>query len=387
MAVFASRIAPASPDFQLNRAQMLLLVDRLRALEERAVAASLRSAPRFDERGQLSPRVRLSLLLDPGAPCFELQSIGGYAMTDEGQEAPRETSIPGGSQLAAIGFVAGVRCVVVVTDSGINAGAYNTAGIAKILRAQKLALENRLPFVHLVESAGANIASYRVDGFVNAGELFANLARLSAAGIPVITVLHGSSTAGGAYMPGLSDIVIAVRGRGRAFLAGPPLLKAATGEIATDEELGGAQMHSDISGLVEHLAEDDADAIRIARDVIARLHWGRGALRPAPTGFADPVYDPDELAGVVPLDYRKACDVREVIARLVDGSDFVDFKGRYGAQSVCVEAEVHGHPVALIGNNGPIDNEGATKIGHFIQHCCQIGTPIAFLQNTTGYMV
>lgn len=387
MSAFATRVSPAGPEFQQNRADMLKLVANLRRLDERAAAASERSAERFSSRGQLLPRERLALLLDPQSPYLELQGLAGYAMNDDGSDAVPDASVPGGSHLSGIGFVSGMRCLVLVTDSGINAGAYSAAGISKILRAQHIALENRLPFIHLVESAGANIGSYRIANFVNGGEMFANLARLSAAGIPVITVLHGASTAGGAYMPGLSDVVVAVRDRAKAFLAGPPLLKAATGEIATDEELGGAQMHAETSGLVEHLAEDDRDAIRIVRDVITRLHWGSEGLRPLPTGFAEPRLDPDELAGVVPIDYRQPYDVREVIARIVDGSEFVDFKSRYGPQSICVEAEVHGLPVALIGNNGPIDNAGATKIAHFIQHCCQIGTPLAFLQNTTGYMV
>lgn len=384
MTPFTSRVAVGSAEFDANRADMLDLIAALRALEQRPVDASAKAAERFASRGQLLPRARLNLLLDLGAPFLPLQSLGGYAMDDAGAPTDRETSVPGGNQLSGIGFVAGTRCVIVTTDSGINAGAYNTAGIAKVIRAQRIALENRLPFLHLVESAGANIMSYRVDGFVKGGEMFANLARLSAAGIPVITVLHGSSTAGGAYMPGLSDVVIAVRDRAKAFLAGPPLLKAATGEIATDEELGGARMHAEESGLVEHLAEDDVDAIRIARLVVAALHWSVDAQTP---DFAEPRYPTDELAGVVPVDYRKPYDVREVLARIVDGSDLLEFKSRYGSASVCAEASVHGYPVAFVGNNGPIDNAGATKISHFIQHCCHIGTPIVFLQNTTGYMV
>lgn len=387
MTRFNSRVSAASPDFQRQRAHALSLVAEMRELEDRGRRASATSRARFEARGQLLPRQRLELLLDAGAPFFALQSLGGYAMNDDGSVGPRETSVPGGNQLTGIGFVSGCRCVIVITDSGISAGSYNTAGIGKILRAQKIALANRLPFVHLVESAGADITSYRVDGFVNGGEMFANLCRLSAAGIPVITSLHGSSTAGGAYMPGLSDVVVAVRGRAKAFLAGPPLLRAATGEIAGDEELGGANMHAETSGLVEHLAEDDTDAIRIVRDVIPRLHWGDGRLQPRVTRFAEPLYSPDELAGVVPSDYRVSVDVREVVARVVDGSEFVEFKPRYGAQSVCLEAELHGYPVAMIGNNGPIDNQGATKISHFIQHCCQVNTPLVFLQNTTGYMV
>ncbi|MFD4459269.1 acyl-CoA carboxylase subunit beta [Nocardia sp. NPDC058480] len=367
---------------------MLALIDEFRELEGRARTASQRSAARFSARKQLLPRQRLSRLLDPGAPYLELQNLIGYAATENGlTDADRASSVPGGSLLAGIGFVSGVRCVVVVTDSGINAGALSASSLTKIMRCQRIAMENRLPFVHLVESAGANIPAYRVEGWVLGGEMFANLARLSAAGIPVITVLHGSSTAGGAYMPGLSDVVIGVRGRGKAFLAGPPLLMAATGEIATDEDLGGAQMHADVSGLVEYLAEDDGDAIRLVREAVARTGWGTEQLRGVPSGFADPVYDPDELAGVVPLDYRQPYDVREVVARIADASDFSDFKGRYGPQTVCLEGEVHGRAVAFIGNNGPIDNEGAAKAAHFIQHCCQLGTPIVYLQNTTGFMV
>lgn len=387
MAVFRSRVLPSNEDFQHNRTALLGLVHDLRALEDRAREASQRSAERFANRGQLLPRERLTRLLDPGAPFLELQNMAGFGVTDNGSEAARETSVPGANQIAGIGFVSSTRCMIVVTDSGINAGALNSSGGPKIMRAQEIAAQNRLPFIHLVESAGAHIPAYRVETFVNGGQMFANLARLSAAGIPVITVLHGSSTAGGAYMPGLSDVVIAVRERAKAFLAGPPLLKAATGEIATAEELGGAQMHAEVSGLVEFLAEDDNDAIRLCRQVVGRLAWGRGQLRSAPTGFAEPAYDPDEIAGIVPLDYRTPYDVREIMARIADGSDLSDFKPRYGPATVCIEAVVHGHPVALIGNNGPIDNEGATKTAHFIQHCSQIGTPIAYLQNITGYMV
>lgn len=387
MTVFRSQISVTSEDYLTNRKGMLDLIDKLRELEGRAVAASSRSDAKFESRGQLPPRERLARVLDPGAPWLELQSLAGYAVADNGAPAEREGSIPGGNHLSGIGFVSGTRCVVLVTDSGISAGAYSASALTKIIRAQDVALANRLPLLHLVESAGANLPGYRVEGFAVSGRVFANLARLSAAGIPVITVLHGSSTAGGAYMPGLSDVVIGVKGHGKAFLAGPPLLRAATGEIATASELGGATMHADVSGLVEYLAEDDADAIRLAREVVGRIKWGFGQLAPPPREFDDPMYDPDELAGVVPVDYKTPVDVRELLARLVDGSDFSDFKSRYGAATVCVEAAVHGYPVALIGNNGPIDNEGATKAAHFIQHCNQIGMPIAYLQNTTGFMV
>ena len=387
MTAFKSRIRLSSEEFQRNREGMLALIAEMRALEERARAASQRSEPRFSARGQLLPRERLIRLLDPGAPFLEVGNMAGYAMTENGMDADRATSVPGGSLLAGIGFIAGTRCMVIVNDSGINAGALGAASIAKLIRCQTIAQENRLPFVHLVESAGGNIPAYRVEGWINGGQMFANLALLSAAGLPVITLLHGSSTAGGAYMPGMSDVVVAVRGRAKAFLAGPPLLKAATGEIATDEELGGAQMHAEVSGLAEELADDDNDAIRLGRQFVSRLHWDHGTAAQNHRAFAEPLYDPDEMAGVVSLDYRKPYDVREVLARIVDGSDWSEFKSRYGAQTVCVEAEVHGQPVAFIGNNGPIDNAGATKAAHFIQHCCQIGTPITYLQNTTGFMV
>jgi geranyl-CoA carboxylase beta subunit len=298
--------------------------------------------------------------------------------------------VPGGSQIIGMGFVSGARCMVICNDAGINAGAMSTAGGGKILRAQRLALENRLPLVMLVESAGANLLEYRVEFWSEGGRFFANLAYLSAAGVPVITVLHGSSTAGGAYMPGLSDVVIGVKEQGKAFLAGPPLLKAATGEIAEDQELGGVEMHSTVSGLVEHVAEDDRDGIRICREVVASMRWGDGwvpATVAAQPTFDEPAYDPDELCGVVPADVKTAYDVREVAARIVDGSRFVDVKPGYGPATVCLEAEVHGRAIGIIGNNGPITNEGATKATQFIQRCCQLGTPLVFLQNITGYMV
>jgi geranyl-CoA carboxylase beta subunit len=271
-----------------------------------------------------------------------------------------------------------VRCMVVASDSGIDAGAIQHMGREKLLRAQELALTNKLPFVHLVESAGANLLRYRVEGFIHGGAIFHNLAKLSAAGIPVITVVHGSSTAGGAYMPGLSDYVIMVRSRAKAFLAGPPLLKAATGEIAIDEELGGAVMHTHVSGLGEYLAEDDADGVRLARDVIARLNFGAapvpGRARPA----KPPRHAAEELLGII-SDHRKPVDMREVIARFADDSDFLDFKPDYGPATVCGHAAVQGFSVGIVTNNGPLDPDGATKATHFIQACCQAGLPILYL--------
>ncbi|OOG80442.1 acetyl-CoA carboxylase carboxyltransferase subunit, partial [Hydrogenophaga sp. A37] len=246
-----SSFNPHSAQAAQRREAMLARIAQLRALEDRAAQASAKSKPVFDKRGQLLPRERIGLLLDPGAAWLPLCSLAGFLQ--DTQDA--EKSVPGGGMLAGIGFIHGVRCMVVASDSGIEAGAIQPRGLEKMLRVQEMALENKLPFVHLVESAGANLMKYQVEGFVLGGGLFRNLARLSAAGLPVITVQHGSGTAGGAYMPGLSDVVIMVRGRSRAFLAGPPLLMAATGEVATEEELGGAEMHTGVSGLGEYLAE------------------------------------------------------------------------------------------------------------------------------------
>jgi geranyl-CoA carboxylase beta subunit len=387
MPVIESKISPTSAAFLANREAMLALVARVHGLETRSAEASARSKPLFDKRGQLLPRERVARLLDAGAPWLLLSSMAGYCL----DHPDPEKSIPGGGMIAGIGYVSGVRAMIVASDSGIDAGAIQHMGREKYMRAQQLALDNKLPFIHLVESAGANLLKYRVEGFVHGGAIFYNLAKLSAAGLPVITVVHGSSTAGGAYMPGLSDYVVMVRGRAKAFLAGPPLLKAATGEIATDEELGGAEMHTHISGLGEYLAEDDADAIRLAREVAARINWAGGVSpRLAASGAAAaplPRYAAEELLGTMPVDYRKPIDMREIIARIVDGSDFLDFKPDYGAATVVGHASIQGHKLGIITNNGPIDPAGATKVTHFIQSCCQAGLPIIYMQNTTGYIV
>jgi geranyl-CoA carboxylase beta subunit len=383
MGAFATKINVQSESFARNRADMLERIEKLAELNARGRARSEKRKPRFEERGQLTPRERLSRLLDPGMPFLSIGNLAGYRLDTQEEEK----SMPGGNAIAGVGFISGVRCMVVVNDSGIQAGALTAATGYRIRRGQEIALQQKIPFVHLVESAGANLMEYTVEGFLQGGTLFANLARLSAAGIPVITLLHGSSTAGGAYMPGLSDYVIGVKGRGRAFLAGPPLLKAATGEIATEEELGGAEMHADVSGLVEYLAEDDGHAAVLGREVIERLQWNKRCPRFERKAVREPVYDPDEIAGVVPVDYRKPYDVREVVARIVDGSEFTDFKPRYGVTTVCLQAEIHGHAVGIVGNNGPIDPDGATKAAQFLQLCDQSDTPLVFLQNTTGYMV
>jgi geranyl-CoA carboxylase beta subunit len=374
-----------------RREAMLARIAALRALEGRAAQASAQSKAVFDKRGQLLPRERVALLLDPGTPYLPLCSLAGFMQDHKDSEL----SVPGGGVVAGIGVVEGARCMIVASDSGIEAGAIQAMGLEKILRVQEIALQNKLPFIHLVESAGANLMRYRVEGFVQGGALFRNLARLSAAGIPVITVQHGSGTAGGAYMPGLSDVVILVRKRSRAFLAGPPLLMAATGEVATEEELGGAEMHSSVSGLGEQLAEDDRHALGLARQVVARTSWLKmasahtGQARAAINSVAnqEPLYPAADLLGLLGTDLRQPVDMQEVIARLVDGSDFLPFKALYGAATLCVQASIDGHAVGIISNNGPIDVAGANKATHFIQMMCQLGHPIVYLQNTTGYMV
>lgn len=391
MSAFASSWNAQGALAATRRAAMLERIAQLRALEQRASAASEKSRPVFDRRGQLLPRERVALLLDPGRPYLPLCSLAGF-MQDSKEAA---ASVPGGGMVGGIGIVSGTRCMIVASDSGIDAGAIQAMGLDKILRLQEIALHNKLPFVHLVESAGANLMKYRVEGFVHGGALFRNLARLSAAGIPVITVQHGSGTAGGAYMPGLSDVVVMVRNRSRAFLAGPPLLLAATGEVATEEELGGAEMHSSVSGLGEYLAEDDRHALGIARVVVAGLSSRArpGVQNGAPIPIAgqarndSPRYPVDELLGLMPESLREPVDMREVIARIVDGSRLLEFKPLYGAATVCAQASIEGHAVGFITNNGPIDVAGASKAAHFIQWLCQLGHPIVYLQNTTGYMV
>tara|TARA_R110000823_G_scaffold119998_11_gene244433 strand:+ start:19166 stop:20788 length:1623 start_codon:yes stop_codon:yes gene_type:complete len=383
MPVFQSRINTHSETYQKQRADMLALIERMQELNARGAMLSEQRKARFEARGQLTPRERLARLLDPGMPFLSIGNIAGYLV----DTPDPEKSIPGSTIISGIGFIAGVRCVVVVDDSGIQAGTLTTAGGFRVRRSEEIALQQKLPFVHLVESAGGDLLNYTVESFSGGGALFGNLAKLSKAGIPVISILHGSSTAGGAYMPGLSDYVIAVRDNGRAFLAGPPLLKAATGEIATEEELGGAEMHASVSGLAEYLAENDGQAVQMCRELLRRLHWNRNCASPGRSDHAAPVYDADEIAGVIPCDYRTPYDMRELVARVVDGSDFMDFKARYGPATVCLQAEIFGLPCGILGNNGPIDPEGATKATQFLQLCDQADLPVLFLQNTTGYIV
>ncbi|MBI3699780.1 MAG: acyl-CoA carboxylase subunit beta [Afipia sp.] len=383
MPVIESTIARSGEAFQANREGMLALIARVNAVEKRASDASALSKKRFEERGQLLPRERVALLLDPGSPYLELSALAGYCL----DTPDPDKSIPGGGSISGIGFVSGVRCMVSASDSGIEAGSLQPMGLEKRLRAQEIALENKLPSVQLVESAGANLMRYRVEDFIRGGSTFRNLARLSAAGLPVVTVTHGSSTAGGAYQTGLSDYIVMVRGRTRAFLAGPPLLKAATGEIATEEELGGAEMHTSISGLGDYLAEDDREALGIARAIMAGLNWDRGPAENYATDWREPLYDTEDLLGIMPMDHKRPVDMKQAIARIVDGSDFLEFSPNYGPATVCGHARIEGHAIGIVTNNGPLDPNGANKATHFIQVCCQSHTPLLYLNNTTGYMV
>jgi geranyl-CoA carboxylase beta subunit len=382
MPILQSSLDTRAEAFQQNRAQMLALVEGFRALEAQVRAHGEAARPKFEQRGQLTPRERVARLLDPGSPFLELSTLAGYKMHDDNG---RKDTL-GGGNITGIGFVAGVRCLVSANDSAIKGGSIAPMGLQKSLRAQRIAQENKLPCIGLVESGGANL-NYQSEIFVEGGRIFCEMARASAAGIPQITVVHGSSTAGGAYLPGLSDYVIVVRGRAKIFLAGPPLVKAAIGEDATDEELGGAQMHAEISGLAEYLAEDDAHGIRIARELLAKLDWNANLQVAGPRSFAPPRYDIEEVCGLVPPDPRIPWDIRELIARLVDGSEFLEFKALWGSDTVCGHAAIEGHACGIVANAGPIMPEGSCKAAQFIQLCCQANIPILYLQNTTGYMV
>ena len=382
MPKFESKIDTHSADFAKNREDHLALIDTFRGLENKIRANSARSLPKFHKRGQLLPRERIDLLLDRGSPFIQLSTLCGYKMHDD----DGDKNISGGGGINGIGYISGVRCMIAASDSGIRGGAATPMGVDKGLRCQEIAILNKLPYVQLIESAGANLFR-QSDLFVRGGRSFANLARMSAMGIPVVGVTNGSSTAGGAYQSGLCDYLIVVRGRSKIFLAGPPLLKAATGEIATDEQLGGAEMHYYGPGTAEYMAENDADGVRLVREIFAKMHWNDNLPTREPRNFKEPLYDAEELLGCVPVDYRQPYDAHEVIARIVDGSDMLDFKPAYGPHTVTLHAEIEGHPVGILANNGPIDANGATKAAQFIQICCQSNTPLIFLQNTTGYMV
>jgi geranyl-CoA carboxylase beta subunit len=379
MPVLSSAISTASQGFRANAEAMAAKLAEVRRLEQAVRDNSAARRDTFEKRGQILPRERVERLLDRGQPFIEIASLAGYRMHDD----DGAKNIMGGGSIAGIGVVAGRRVVVSASDSGIKGGTIPPMGLKKALRLQEIALENRLPFVHLVESGGANLL-YQAEMFVEGGRSFANQARLSASGIPQIAVVHGSSTAGGAYLPGLSDYVVLVRGRTKIFLAGPPLVKAAIGEDADDEALGGADMHGTVTGLGEYIADDDRQALAIARDILGNLSWDSVGPRAA---AQPPLFDADELLGIVPADEKAGFDMREVIARIVDASDFLEFKSAWSPDTICGHASIEGHRVGMLANNGPIMPNGSLKAAQFIQLCDQSGTPLVFLQNTTGYMV
>ncbi|MGE0387572.1 MAG: carboxyl transferase domain-containing protein [Gammaproteobacteria bacterium] len=382
MSVVATSIDPRSPQFARNAAAMRALVDDLRTQIERiAQGGGAQARARHVERGKLLPRERLRLLLDPGAPFLELSPLAAH-----GLYAPDE--IPAAGIITGIGRVEGRECVVVVNDPTVKGGTYYPLTVKKHLRAQEIAQANRLPCVYLVESGGAFLP--RQDEVFpdrdHFGRIFFNQANMSAQGIAQIAVVLGSCTAGGAYVPAMSDEAVIVRNQGTIFLGGPPLVKAATGEVVSAEDLGGADVHARTSGVADHYAMDDAHALGIARRIVANLE--RPRLAPLATRPPRaPLYDPAELHGVVPEDPRQPYDVREVIARIVDGSELDEFKQLYGQTLVCGFARIHGYPVAILANNGILFSESALKGTHFIQLACKRGVPLVFLQNITGFMV
>ncbi len=381
MTVLESQLNTRSEDYRQNYEAMRALVDELeRNLAIVRQGGGVKGAEKFKEQGKLLPRERLELLLDPGTPFLELSPLAAWGMYDN--------ESPGASGIVGIGIVSGIECMIMIDDATVKGGAVYPIGVKKKLRAQTIALENRLPCIQLVESAGANLL-YQAEMFADiGGKTFANQARLSAAGIPQIALVFGSSTAGGAYVPGMSDYTVMVRGQAKVFLGGPPLVKMATGVDTDDETLGGAEMHAKISGVCDYLAEDDADAIRIGRQIVAHLTMRKPAAclaqRQAPE---EPCYDPEELLGVYPANPRIPFDIREVVARIVDGSRFFEFKPDYGPTLVTGFAHLNGYPVGIIGNNGILFSESANKAAHFIQLCNQKRTPIIYLQNITGFMV
>ncbi|WP_428416767.1 carboxyl transferase domain-containing protein [Methylibium sp.] len=386
MSTLVSRLDPRSDEFKANAAAMRRGVDDLRAkLAQIALGGGETARARHVARGKLLPRERVELLLDPDTPFLEiapLAAMGVYRDVDGSDAAPCAGVITG------IGRVAGVECVIVCNDATVKGGTYYPLTVKKHLRAQEIAQQNRLPCLYLVDSGGANLPNQDEvfpdrDHF---GRIFYNQATMSADGIPQIAVVMGSCTAGGAYVPAMSDETIIVQNQGTIFLGGPPLVKAATGEVVTAEDLGGGDVHTRLSGVADHLARNDTHALALARQIVGHLNH----RKPPPPLQREPVapgYDAAELLGVIPTDTRKPFDVREVIARIVDGSEFDEFKARYGATLVTGFAHIEGLPVGIVANNGILFSESANKGAHFIELCCQRKIPLVFLQNITGFMV
>ncbi len=381
MSLIRSSISTRSDDFLRRDKALRSDVELLRQrLTEVATGGPEKARKRHVARGKLLPRERVDRLLDPGSPFLEIGSLSGWGLY--GGEAPCAGLIAG------VGSIAGRECVVVANDATVKGGAYFPMTVRKHLRAQEIAQENNLPCLYLVDSGGANLPlqDHVFPDREHFGRIFYNQARMSAAGIPQIAVVLGSCTAGGAYVPAMSDETIIVRNQGTIFLGGPPLVKAATGESVTAEDLGGGDLHTRLSGVADHLAEDDAHALAMARAIVQRVGPG---VRPAPDAAApeDPLYDPEEIYGIVPQDLRTPYEVREVIARIVDGSRLEEFKARFGSTLVAGFARIHGLPVGILANNGILFSESALKATHFIELCCMRRIPLIFLQNIAGFMV
>jgi 3-methylcrotonyl-CoA carboxylase beta subunit len=381
MPAIESRLDPRSPEFQSNARAMGDLVADLQAQVSLTAAGGGEVArARHTARGKLLPRERIDTLIDPGSAFLEFSPLAAHGMYDG--EAPCAGIITG------IGRVSGVECVIVCNDATVKGGTYYPVTVKKHLRAQEIAAENRLPCIYLVDSGGANLPN-QDEVFPDRehfGRIFFNQANLSARGIPQIAVVMGSCTAGGAYVPAMSDESVIVRNQGTIFLGGPPLVKAATGEEVSAEDLGGGDVHTRQSGVADWLADNDTHALAIARRIVSNLNWKKPdslVLQPARA----PLYDPRELHGVLPTDTRKPYDVREVIARIVDGSELDEWKARYGTTLVTGFAHVHGMPIGIIANNGILFSESALKAAHFIELCCQRKVPLLFLQNISGFMV
>lgn len=376
MAVLETRVDPRSETFLTNRERML---ERLEKLAEELAKARLgggeKRIERHHSRGRMMPRERIEMLLDRDSPFLEIAPLCGYGSEYE----------VGASQVNGIGVIEGVECLVGGSDPTVRGGTSNPYTLRKNLRAQEIAMVNRLPAIGFVESGGADLPRQK-EIFIPGGANFRNLTRKSAAGIPTVALVTGNATAGGAYLPGLSDYTVMVREQGLVFLGGPPLVKMATGEDAEEEALGGAEMHSRVSGVSEFMANDEADAARIGREIIRNLNWRKRGPEPRGEG-AVPIHDPEDLLGIASHDLKVPFDAREVIARVVDGSRFDEFKPLYGTQLVTGWAELHGWPIAILANNGVIFNEDAEKAAHFIQLADQVDTPLLFMQNTTGYIV
>ena len=386
MPTIESKLNPRSADFQANAGAMRTLVDDLKAQVQKVGAGGGEAArKKHMDRGKLLPRVRVQMLLDPGTPFLEVAPLAALNMYPDRDGSD---SAPGAGIVAGIGRVAGVDCMIVCNDATVKGGTYYPMTVKKHLRAQEIAEQNRLPCIYLVDSGGANLPNQDEvfpdrDHF---GRIFYNQAQMSAQGIAQIAVVMGSCTAGGAYVPAMSDESIIVKNQGTIFLGGPPLVKAATGEVVSAEDLGGGDVHTRLSGVADHLANNDTHALALAREAVSRLNHKKtysGALQ-AP---AAPKYAAEELYGVIPTDTRKPFDVREIIARIVDGSDFHEFKQRFGTTLVCGFAHIEGMPVGIVANNGILFSESAQKGAHFIELCGQRKIPLVFLQNIPGFMV